>query len=466
MSVNLAPAGAATFGDLGLPPELVAVLAARGITQPLPIQAATIADALDGRDVSGKAPTGSGKTLAFGLPVAARVGQGRPNRPAALVLAPTRELAAQITDELRPLLKARRRRVHAFYGGVGFGAQLAALRRGVDVAVACPGRLEDLVSAKRVSLGDVATVVVDEADRMADMGFLPAVRRLLDQTASERQTLLYSATLDGDVDVLVRRYQRDPVRHEVEVDTDALARVTHRFVAVAREERAARCAELIDGSTIVFVRTKHGADRLAKQLARAKVPAVAIHGDRSQGQRERALGSFRAGKAWALVATDVAARGIHVDDVARVVHYDLPADAKDYVHRSGRTARVGASGSVVALVPPDQHGAAHDLIRALDLDAELVGGFTPPGAAVRAAAAPAAAPAVSGARTRPGGGSRRRRPVRVGSRTGHPRRRIAGRPPAGPPSGPRRRAEGAARSTGPNGRPGPGALRGAARRPR
>ncbi|MGH9300137.1 MAG: DEAD/DEAH box helicase, partial [Acidimicrobiales bacterium] len=251
-----------TFSELGLSPGLLKVLHGRGITVPLPIQAATIGDALAGRDVSGKAPTGSGKTLAFALPMAAKVERARPNRPRGLVLAPTRELAAQIAAEISTLAATRRLRVHSFYGGVGFGPQLKALRSGVDIAVACPGRLEDLMSSGHVRLSDVEMVVIDEADRMADMGFLPAVQRILDDTAADRQTLLFSATLDGEVDHLVRRYQRDPVRHEVVADFDELARVTHRFQTVAHSERAGLCASLVagTGSTVIFVRTRHGAD--------------------------------------------------------------------------------------------------------------------------------------------------------------------------------------------------------------
>jgi superfamily II DNA/RNA helicase len=400
-----AAAPAVTFGDLGLPPAIVAVLAERNITTPLAIQSATIADALAGRDVSGRAPTGSGKTLAFVLPVAALVPRARPHRPHALILAPTRELAAQIESELRPLLAVRSRKVHSFYGGVGFGPQRNALRRGVDVAVACPGRLEDLMRMNQIDLSEVSMVVIDEADRMADMGFLPCVRRILDQTTHDRQTMLFSATLDGAVDVLVRQYQKDPVRHEVEAEDADLSRVSHSFEAVAHEDRTARCAELVNAqdSSIVFVKTKHGADRLAGHLDRAGIAAAAIHGGRSQAQRDRALAAFRAGRVRTLVATDVAARGVHVDDVSCVIHYDLPADAKDYVHRSGRTARAGASGSVVALVTPEQNGTAVTLRRALDLEIAGDAGHGRPGGS--------------------GSGSRQR--------SSQPRRSSSGRPSSG-----------------------------------
>ena len=364
-----------TFSELGVSADLTAALSERGIDRTFPIQAATIADALAGRDVCGKAPTGSGKTLAFGIPLAMRVARGKPTRPRALILAPTRELAAQIQNELAPLLALRGRRVAAVYGGVGIVPQLKALKRGVDVVVACPGRLGDLIERRAMRLDDIDIVVVDEADRMADMGFLPDVRRILDAVKPNRQTLLFSATLDGDVDVLIRRYQKDPVRHEVAPPDPADDRTTHLFVDTTREQRIGTTADLVasHGSAVVFCRTKHGADRLAKQLHRAGVSAVAIHGNRSQSQRDHALASFAAGRAKALVATDVAARGIHVDDVGCVVHFDLPADAKDYVHRSGRTGRAGASGVVVSLVTESDRGAARKLQRDLGVKGESNG---------------------------------------------------------------------------------------------
>ncbi|HUD69867.1 MAG TPA: DEAD/DEAH box helicase [Acidimicrobiales bacterium] len=380
---------AARFDSLGLPPEFVRILNRRGISETLPIQALCIPDALAGRDVSGKAPTGSGKTLAFSLPMAARLAKGRSKRPTGLVLAPTRELAAQIAAELSPLAAARGLRVHAFYGGVGYSPQLKALRTGIDIAVACPGRLEDLMAGGHVVLDEVACVVVDEADRMADMGFLPAVRRILDLTRTDRQTLLFSATLDGDVDVLVRRYQRNPVRHEVDSEED-VSQMSHRFHYVAHDERVATCAKIIadTGTSIVFVRTRHGADRLVRQLGKLGVVAAAIHGDRSQAQRERALQSFSSGSVRALVATDVAARGIHVDDVACVIHFDLSEEPKDYVHRSGRTARAGAAGVSIALVSHEQHGAAEKLRVALDLSPEMVGDVPAPSRQRTPSAAP------------------------------------------------------------------------------
>ena len=344
-----------TFAELGVPTDAVERLARRKITEPFPIQAATLPDALAGRDVCGKAPTGSGKTLAFGIPLVQRPGRAKPRRPRALVLVPTRELAAQVQKELALLAGPRGRTTATFYGGVGFGAQLNALRKGVDIAVACPGRLADLIKRGECKLDDVDMVVLDEADRMADMGFLPEVRRLLDQVRPDRQTLLFSATLDGDVDVLIRLYQKDPAVHELAATEDA-AQSRHVFWEAERTDRVAITARVVKAEwpTMVFCRTKHGADRLTDQLSRAGVSAAAIHGDRSQSQRERALASFASGRVQALVATDIAARGIHVDGVACVVHFDPPADEKDYLHRSGRTGRAGASGTVLSLVGREQ----------------------------------------------------------------------------------------------------------------
>ncbi len=360
-----------SFAELGVSPELVAAMARRSIYAPFPVQVATLPSALAGRDVSGKAPTGSGKTLAFGIAAVARL-QGAPvlaRRPRALILTPTRELCAQVASELASLggNGPGAVRVASFYGGVGYQPQIRALARGVHIAVACPGRLQDLIDGGHARLDQVELVVLDEADRMADMGFLPAVGRLLDLTPSSRQTLLFSATLDGDVDVLVRRYQRDSVRHELADPTTDESRADHRFWKVNSADRADMTARVAatSGPTIVFCRTRHSTDRTARQLMARGVSAAAIHGDRSQAQRERALKSFVDGRVEALVATDVAARGIHVDGVAAVVHFDLPADAKDYVHRSGRTARAGAEGLVVSLVTPDKHVAAKKLQRDL-----------------------------------------------------------------------------------------------------
>ncbi len=344
-----------SFAELGVPPVLVERLAATGITAPFAIQTLTLADALAGRDLCGRAPTGGGKTLAFAIPLAVRAGRARPGCPRALVLLPTRELAAQVCETLRPLALARKRRVATFYGGTNLRRDQQQLRAGVDIVVATPGRLADLVKRGDCDLRDVDLVVLDEADRMADMGFLPEVKRLLDRTAADRQTLLFSATLDGDVDHLIRRYQKDPVRHEV-APVDGPADVRHLFWPAEREERRDLTASVVRrfDSAIVFTRTKHGADRLAKQLANQGIATAAIHGNRSQPQRERALAQFAAGRVTTLVATDVAARGIHVDAVGVVVHFDLPGSHKDYVHRSGRTGRAGAAGLVVSLVPQEE----------------------------------------------------------------------------------------------------------------
>jgi superfamily II DNA/RNA helicase len=374
-----------SFASLGVPADIVAALDRKSITEPFPIQSATIPDALAGRDVCGKAPTGSGKTLAFGIGAVARL-KGKPSRPKhprVLVLTPTRELAAQVATELQVLATPRGLRVDSFYGGVGYGPQLKALSRGVDVAVACPGRLGDLIERGSIRLDAVEIVIIDEADRMADMGFLPDVKRLLDLTPSNRQTLLFSATLDGDIDVLVRRYQKDPARHELEVDEDDTSAAVHLFWKVQSGDRVERTADIVaaSGPTIVFCRTKHATDRIARQLEQRGVRAAAIHGDRSQKQREKALDSFVRGAVDALVATDVAARGIHVDGVNAVVHFDPSADSKDYVHRSGRTARAGATGVVVSFVTPDKASAVKKLQRELGVPM----GTTPPDMAAIAA---------------------------------------------------------------------------------
>ena len=357
-----------SFADLGVPEDLAARLDADGLTDPFPIQAMTLPDALAGRDLCGRAPTGSGKTLAFALPVVAHTARARAGHPAALILVPTRELATQVADTLRPLAQARGRRIATFFGGTNIRRDQQRLKQGVDIVVACPGRLADLVQRGDCRLGDVELVVLDEADRMADMGFLPEVERLLDRTSDDRQTLLFSATLDGDVDRLVRRYQHDPVRHELEVAEDA-AEIRHVFWPAERDQRRRLTADIVRrvGPAIVFTRTKHGADRLAKQLAKDGVSTAAIHGNRNQNQRERALARFSDGDVTALVATDVAARGIHVDDVGVVVHYDLPATDKDYVHRSGRTGRAGATGLVVSLVEQAQGNDTALLQRNLEL---------------------------------------------------------------------------------------------------
>jgi len=348
-----------------VPSAMAAALAQRDITTPLPIQARTLPDALAGRDVLARAETGSGKTLAFGLPLLIRTaagGTGRPGRrgqpgPRALVLVPTRELARQVHDELAPLAAPLGLRLLAVYGGAPMHAQVQALRRGTDVVVATPGRLTDLLRQGACSLDAVEVAVLDEADHMADIGFLPAVTWLLDRVPAGGQRLLFSATLDNGVDVVVRRYLNDPVHHAVAPATAvAVTRMDHRFVTVTAVDKVGVAAELAtrSGRVLLFVRTKRGAARLARQLDRAGVRAGALHGDLPQRARERALAAFAAGTVPILVATDIAARGIHVDGVDLVVHFDPPAEHKAYLHRSGRTARAGAAGSVVTLVLPEQ----------------------------------------------------------------------------------------------------------------
>ena len=356
-----------TFAQLGVPESICRALERDGIHQPFEIQAATMADALDGRDICGRAPTGSGKTLAFGIPLVVNAAHARSKRPTALVLSPTRELAEQIAIELRTF--AGDVQVGVVYGGVGYGPQLKRLRDGVDILVACPGRLEDLIDQGAVSLHDVDQAVIDEADRMSDMGFLPAVRRLLDQTATRRQTFLFSATLDGDVKTLTRDYQYEPVMHAVDAETPDVTAADHRFWQVNRAERVAACVQVINavGQTIVFCRTRHGSDRLTHQLSQRGIRAAAIHGGHAQNRRTRSLRQFIDGNVQALVATDVAARGIHVDDVASVIHYDPPEDHKTYLHRSGRTARAGRGGLVMSLLQPEQMGDARRMQRRLGL---------------------------------------------------------------------------------------------------
>ncbi|HET6818695.1 MAG TPA: DEAD/DEAH box helicase [Mycobacteriales bacterium] len=348
------------FAQLGLPAPLVTTLARRGFTGPFAIQSRALPDALAGRDVLGRAQTGSGKTLAFGLAVIARLHAGdRPTpatAPRALILAPTRELANQVADELAPLAHSLNLRVAPVYGGAPMGRQIDRLRRGVDILVATPGRLQDLIEQKVATLAHIEITVLDEADHMADLGFMPAVTKLLDMTPTGGQRLLFSATLDRGVDRLAQRYLTDPAAHAVASSRAAVDTMEHRVFTVKAEDKVAVATAIAarPARSLFFVRTKHGADRLAKQLTRSGADAVAIHGNLNQNQRERALRAFTAGHSRVLVATDVAARGIHVDDVDLVVHFDPPNDHKDYLHRSGRTARAGATGTVLSLVEPAQ----------------------------------------------------------------------------------------------------------------
>jgi superfamily II DNA/RNA helicase len=348
----------ATFAELGLDARLVSALAARDIREPFAIQARALPDALAGRDVLGRAQTGSGKTLAFGLPLltrlAATTGQRRDKAPRGLVLVPTRELAQQVADVLTPLGRCIGVSITTVYGGVPIGRQIARVRD-ADVVVATPGRLIDLLDRHACTLSGIQVTVVDEADHMADLGFMPAVTRILDETPTDGQRMFFSATLDREVGRLVTAYISDPALHAVTSSSDS-GPAEHRLLVLDPQDKVPVAAEIASrpGRTLFFVRTKHGADRLAKQLSRAGVDAAAIHGDRNQSQRQRALDAFTAGHPRVLVATDVAARGIHVDDVDLVVQFDPPNDHKDYLHRSGRTARAGAAGLVVALAEPGQ----------------------------------------------------------------------------------------------------------------
>jgi superfamily II DNA/RNA helicase len=372
-----------TFEELKVSPELVAVLTAQGITTAFPIQAMTISDALAGRDVCGKAKTGSGKTLGFGLPMLQRlsadatlgVETGQPARPRGLVLLPTRELAVQVYEVLRPLGAALGLHVAAVYGGADIERQIKALRKGCDVIIATPGRLIDLGDRGEVNVENLDVLVLDEADRMADMGFMPQVEWVLRRIATRpHQTLLFSATLDGAIDRLVKRYLTDPVFHEVMSDTQTVSRMVHHFLQVHQMDRVKVAATICKSfdKTIIFCRTKRGADRLVEQLQKEGVNAAAIHGDLRQSQREKALADFQAEKLPVLVATDVAARGLHIDGVDCVMHFDPPEDQKAYLHRSGRTARAGSTGVVVSLLLWNQAIDAEVIMRRLNLKRPIV----------------------------------------------------------------------------------------------
>src|SRR5271167_4284406 len=369
----------ATFADLGVSEVVVGELAQRGITAPFAVQGMVIPDVLAGHDVLAQSPTGSGKTLAFGVPLVERLKDSDP-RPSALVLAPTRELAIQIVEDLRPIAHARALSIAAVYGGAGIAKQ-ARLAARAHILVATPGRLLDLIDRRDVSLARVRLLVLDEADRMLDMGFRPVVDRIVKMTSSERQTLLFSATLQGEVGRIAKAYTHEPRRHEHAHSAARRADVEHRFHMVSHDGKVARLvSELNDeerGLTLVFVRTKRGADRLVKRLAANRVQAVAMHGDKSQGQRERALANFESGAVDTLVATDVAARGIDVAGITHVINYDIPATREDYVHRVGRTARAGASGVGVTLVAHEQARELAGMVGALGLHRELELGGLP-----------------------------------------------------------------------------------------
>jgi len=349
-----------SFAQLGVPAPVVAALAAGGIQTPFPIQARTLPDSLAGRDVLGRGRTGSGKTVAFAVPTVVALAQSTaariPSRPRALVLVPTRELANQVAETIAPLAAVYRLSTTTVFGGVAQSRQVSALRAGVDVLIACPGRLEDLLKQGLVHLDAVEVTVLDEADHMADLGFLPVVKRILDRTPTNGQRMLFSATLDRGVDVLVSRYLHNPVTHSVDPVVAPVSTMTHHVFAVSDAGKAAVVRELAGGQgrTLLFMRTKHSAKKLARQLTAAGIPSVDLHGNLAQNARERNLAAFSDGSVRVLVATDIAARGIHVDDVALVVHVDPPAEHKAYLHRSGRTARAGSGGDVVTLMTPDQ----------------------------------------------------------------------------------------------------------------
>jgi superfamily II DNA/RNA helicase len=393
-------AASATFASLGVPASLVAVLASTGITVPFPIQAATLPDALAGRDILGRAQTGSGKTLGFSLPMVARLADGYTMacRPRGLILVPTRELATQVHGVLAPLARAAGLSTATVFGGTSQNPQVAALRGRADIVVACPGRLADLIEQGHCHLGDVEITVLDEADHMADLGFLPVVRRLMDATPREGQRMLFSATLDGAIDVIARRFLDRPARHSV--DTDAPPPdITHHLITVTSADRVAVIATLASGEarTLIFTRTKHGASRLARQLSQAGTPAAELHGNLTQGARTRNLAAFTAGEVRALVATDIAARGIHVDGIDLVVHADPPTEHKAYTHRSGRTARAGTEGTVVTIQTNEQASEVRTLMRKAGVT-PLTAAAGPGSPVLRSIAGPAAKPVIRAAR--------------------------------------------------------------------
>ncbi|WP_110181018.1 DEAD/DEAH box helicase [Nocardioides solisilvae] len=431
------------FADLGVPSALSTALAERGITEPTPIQAATLPDSLAGRDVLGRGRTGSGKTYAFLLPLVARLDAAKlpamPRKPRALILAPTRELVGQIVESLAPLAKVAGLTTQTVFGGVGQGPQVAGLKRGVDIVVACPGRLEDLMGQGHCDLSAIEVTILDEADHMADLGFLPGVKRIMDKTPKRGQRLLFSATLDKAIDVLVKRYLSNPVTHQADSAQSPVATMAHHVLHTRREQRLPILVDLTSapGRTVVFTRTKYGAKALARQLNSNGVPAVELHGNLSQNARVRNMEAFHSGKATTLVATDVAARGIHVDDVSLVVHADPPSEHKAYLHRSGRTARAGAEGTVVTLMTDDQVRDVRDLTRLAGIkptttkvdsaghpilvqlapgERTLVpGGYAPPAPAGNRTAGE------QGQARNGGGGRNRSRGARSGAKAGAPR---------------------------------------------
>ncbi|MGY2001628.1 DEAD/DEAH box helicase [Blastococcus sp. SYSU DS1024] len=438
-----------TFAALGVPAPMVEVLAASGITAPFPIQVATLPDSLAGRDVLGRGRTGSGKTLAFGIPLVARLAASgtrrQAKRPRALVLVPTRELANQVFAVVDPLARALGMSATTIFGGVGQNPQVQALAKGVDIVIACPGRLEDLIGQGHCDLGAIEVTILDEADHMADLGFLPGVKRIMDRTPKVGQRMLFSATLDNGVDVLVKRYLSNPTTHSVDPAVAPVSTMTHHVFHVQSADKAEVVRQLASGlgRSVLFTRTKHQAKKLAKQLTASGIPAVDLHGNLSQNARERNLEAFSNGSSRVLCATDIAARGIHVDDVALVVHVDPPTEHKAYLHRSGRTARAGAGGTVVTITTPDMVGEVRTLTRQAGISpivsqvrpgaeqiAELAG---PPAPHVEPAPAPEPQPQGQG-------GGRRRR---GGSGGGAP---AAAKAPAGGSRGGSGRASGPART--------------------
>jgi superfamily II DNA/RNA helicase len=387
---------AISFAAAGVPAPLVAVLTAAGISTPFPIQAATLPDALAGRDILGRGQTGSGKTLGFCIPLAAGLVDGYTSacRPRGLVLVPTRELASQVHAVLAPLAESVGLNVATIYGGVPQKPQVAKLRNRADIVVACPGRLADLIEQGHCHLGDVEISVLDEADHMADLGFLPVVRRLLDMTPPGGQRMLFSATLDAAVDVLARRFMNHPAHHDVD-PVRAPATMVHHLLTVAPADRNGVVAALAGGSgqSLIFTRTKRAARQLARQLISRGIAAADLHGDLSQGARERNLASFKAGAVRVIVATDIAARGIHVDGIDLVIHADSPTEHKAFLHRSGRTARAGASGTVITLQAPGQAGAVRDLMRKAGV-VPLAATVTPGSALLRSIAGQPVAPVI------------------------------------------------------------------------
>ena len=389
------------FAELGVPASLAQILAKQGITTPTPIQAATLPDSLAGRDVLGRGRTGSGKTYAFLLPLVARLDASKmpamPRKPRALILAPTRELVGQIHASLVPLAKAAGLSTVVIYGGVGQGPQTTALKKGVDIVIACPGRLEDLMGQSYADLSNIEVTILDEADHMADLGFLPGVRRIMDKTPRQGQRMLFSATLDKAIDVLVKRYLDKPMTHEADSAQSPVSTMQHHVLHLSREQRVPVLVDLASapGRTVVFTRTKHGAKALARQLNKSGVPSVDLHGNLSQNARTRNMEMFHSGKATTLVATDIAARGIHVDDVALVIHADPPTEHKAYLHRSGRTARAGAEGTVITLMTDEQQRDVRDLTRLAGIKATTTK-VSGPGHAMLEQLAP-------GARSLPGG---------------------------------------------------------------